>query len=66
MWPKSNVEFWKNKIESNVARDKRNYAILKNEGWNVLVVWECEIKSNVEETMKRTISLIKTSRIDSK
>lgn len=66
VWPKSNVEFWKNKIESNVARDKRNYAILKDEGWNVLVVWECEIKSNVEETMKRTISLIKTSRIDSK
>ena len=40
VWPKSNVEFWKNKIESNVARDKRNYAILKDEGWNVLVVWE--------------------------
>ena len=42
--PKSNVEFWKEKIERNVARDVRNEAELKALGWRVVRVWECEIK----------------------
>lgn len=43
--PKSNVEFWKEKIERNVARDVRNEAELKALGWRVIRVWECEIKT---------------------
>lgn len=43
--PKSNVEFWKEKIERNVARDVRNEADLKALGWRVIRVWECEIKT---------------------
>lgn len=43
--PKSNVEFWKEKIERNVARDARNEAELKVLGWRVIRVWECEIKT---------------------
>lgn len=43
--PKSNVEFWKEKIERNVARDTRNEAELKALGWRVIRVWECEIKT---------------------
>ena len=43
--PKSNVEFWKEKIERNVARDVRNEAELKALGWRVVRVWECEIKT---------------------
>jgi len=41
--PKSNFEYWKNKIQKNVNRDRKNISLLFNEGWNVLVVWECEI-----------------------
>jgi len=41
--PKSNFEYWENKILKNVTRDKKNISLLFNEGWNVLVVWECEI-----------------------
>lgn len=41
--PKSNFEYWKNKIRKNVKRDKKNISLLLNEGWNVLVIWECEI-----------------------
>ena len=41
--PKSNVEFWEEKIERNVARDFRNEAELKALGWRVVRVWECEI-----------------------
>ncbi len=43
--PKSNVEFWKEKIERNVARDVRNEAELKALGWHIIRVWECEIKT---------------------
>lgn len=42
--PKSNVDFWKEKIERNVARDARNESELKALSWRVIRVWECEIK----------------------
>ncbi len=42
--PKSNVEFWKEKIERNIARDLRNEEELKALGWRVIRVWECDIK----------------------
>lgn len=42
--PKSNVEFWETKLTGNAERDKRNEAALENRGWNILSVWECQIK----------------------
>lgn len=39
--PKTNAEFWQNKRQSNVDRDKRNLKKLKDEGWQTLVIWEC-------------------------
>lgn len=42
--PKSNTEFWKSKIESNRARDERNIHQLKELGWRVMIVWECELR----------------------
>lgn len=42
--PKSNVEFWKTKIERNVARDIHNEEELTVLGWRVLRVWECDIR----------------------
>ena len=44
VWPKSNVEFWRQKIKSNISRDQRKQAQLREMGWNVLVVWECELR----------------------
>ena len=42
--PKSNIEFWKEKIDRNIARDIRNEEELKSLGWHVIRVWECDIK----------------------
>lgn len=42
--PKSNVEFWENKIRNNKARDARNDEQLKALGWSVMRVWECDIR----------------------
>lgn len=44
VWPKSNVEFWRQKIETNISRDQRKGTQLRDMGWNVLVVWECELR----------------------
>ena len=42
--PKSNTDYWKPKLERNVERDKQHIDALANDGWDVLVVWECETK----------------------
>lgn len=39
--PKTNVEFWREKINANVERDRRNLAMLEADGWRVCRVWEC-------------------------
>lgn len=50
--PKTNTEFWKDKIQSNQERDKEGYVKLKEQGWKVIVVWECELtKQRFDETM---------------
>lgn len=44
VWPKSNAEFWRQKIETNISRDRRKEAQLRDMGWNVMIVWECELR----------------------
>lgn len=44
VWPKNNAEFWRQKIETNISRDQRKEAQLRDMGWNVLIVWECELR----------------------
>ncbi len=43
--PKQNLDFWKEKLARNIERDKQVDKELKHLGWNVLTIWECEIKS---------------------
>ena len=60
VWPKSNEEFWKNKIEANIARDQKKTKSLKGLGWKVIVVWECELKrTNRETALNRILIEIK-------
>ena len=60
--PETNAEFWKKKFDCNRERDKQNYKKLQDDGWNVIIVWECEIRHNdrnkrletlVEEIMRQ-------------
>lgn len=50
--PKTNAEFWQNKIQANVKRDKANQIDLAKLGWQALVVWECNIKKDVRAVLK--------------
>ena len=44
--PKSNVEFWQEKISRTIMRDNEAYDKLADSGWNVLTIWECQLKKN--------------------
>lgn len=50
VWPKSNTEFWRKKIEANMERDKRKKSQLEDMGWTVLTVWECELRPKERQT----------------
>ena len=60
--PKSNQSYWTPKIEGNIARDKKNQDALKKLGWIVYVIWECELKYNLEHTLNKLLAhLTRTS-----
>ena len=44
VWPKTRAAFWREKIEANVARDRKARAALRRAGWRTMVVWECELR----------------------
>ena len=58
--PKSNTEFWQKKFQYNTDRDERNYQKLKELGWRVLIVWECEIRhGDAEKRLEQLAQEIK-------
>lgn len=61
--PKSNIEFWKEKIERNIERDRESMQALHNLGWKVIRVWECELrnKANREEALNKIYTSITSS-----
>lgn len=56
---KTRTEFWKNKIEDNVLRDKRNENKLREMRWNVIRLWECEIEPRKKNSQIREETLTK-------
>lgn len=47
--PKSNTDYWDEKIRRNVERDVSTYKKLSELGWNIIIVWECELKKGKRE-----------------
>lgn len=56
--PKTRVGFWEEKFKKNKSRDKRNIDFHRSSGWNVIVVWECEIIRKEEETLNGLLEQI--------
>lgn len=58
--PSSNLDYWVTKIEKNIERDNRKINELEKLGWNVVVIWQCEIKAlkNREIRFSKLISEI--------
>lgn len=46
--PKTHADFWQQKRMSNVGRDEKNLGELEKLGWEVLVIWECQVREGAE------------------
>lgn len=58
--PKTRTEWWMNKITGNQQNDIKNRAILKQDGWNVIDVFECELKKDkITTTINQLIKDLK-------
>lgn len=55
--PKSRLDYWEPKFAANVARDARNQAELRAEGWRFMVVWECELH-DIERLTRRIVRFL--------
>lgn len=47
--PKSNVDFWEQKLTGNKERDRLVKAELESQGWRVIIVWECQLKKEFRD-----------------
>jgi len=57
--PKSNSEYWVNKINRNIERDRGNVIELERLGWRVFIIWECELtKKKSESTLFKLVDNI--------
>lgn len=59
VWPTSNTEYWKKKINGNVERDGANHKLLEETGWKVITIWECELKKDrAQETLDALVKAL--------
>lgn len=59
--PKSRLEFWRPKLEGNRARDALKRAQLRAQGWDVMVVWECQLR-DFDELLARIETFLNEER----
>lgn len=53
--PSSHQEFWQKKFTANVKNDQKNHKLLTESGWNVILLWECEIEHDFVNLMTNLI-----------
>ena len=57
--PKTRTEWWLNKIDGNKKKDTENIAQLDRQGWQVIIIWECELTpDNRENTIKSLVDVL--------
>ncbi|MDZ7269969.1 MAG: very short patch repair endonuclease [candidate division KSB1 bacterium] len=61
--PRNNRAFWKRKLDSNKARDRRVNRILRQKGWKVIRVWEHEIEKRSKRPCYQIVHALRTRRI---
>ena len=64
VFPKSNINFWKKKLESNRKRDNSNLKKLLEIGWRVIIVWECSLRGKNKLPLEEVIARITNTLIN--
>lgn len=57
--PGTDKERWRTKLEGNRTRDERDQAALRSNGWQVVVVWECELRGDVTMRLDALAGMIR-------
>lgn len=58
--PKTRTEWWINKIDTNRGKDAAAVIKLQDAGWNIITIWECDLKkNNFEQTLNTLITRLK-------
>jgi DNA mismatch endonuclease (patch repair protein) len=60
--PRSNVRYWKAKLERNQARDKEINRAAKKAGWRVIRIWEHYVKKNPEQAINKIMDALKKTK----
>ena len=60
-FPEINADYWQAKFARNKRRDKHAQVSLKREGWRVVTVWECKLKNNPHNVLRRIRSAMKNT-----
>lgn len=61
--PKTNSTFWKNKIENNKERDKKNRITLRRMGWECFNIFECQIENDIQRATSLLLKRLARRRI---
>lgn len=61
--PQSNVDYWNNKIKRNKERDDATNREYKNSGWRVVRIWEHDVKTSLETTIRKLGRIIDSRRV---
>ncbi|MGO4571034.1 very short patch repair endonuclease [Microvirga sp. 2TAF3] len=62
LMPKTRREYWEPKITGNKTRDARNVAALREQGWDVLELWECRIRAEPDLIREELIAFLGPAR----
>ncbi|GAM12155.1 MULTISPECIES: very short patch repair endonuclease [Mesobacillus] len=60
--PKSNIDFWKKKLERNQERDKEHTQFYLQKGWHILRIWEHEIRQDFDKTIEKIATFIEDAK----
>jgi DNA mismatch endonuclease (patch repair protein) len=58
--PKANASFWRAKFRENRKRDEASVARLTADGWAVLTIWECDLRSNFSDAVEQVRAALAT------
>lgn len=58
--PQTRIEFWQAKFDRTVERDQKNYQELERMGWKVYIVWECQIKHQLNDVIDDIVNSFKS------
>lgn len=56
--PRTNMDFWDQKLDRNIQRDRRKARALRQAGWRVITVWECRLKQDPQGQASRVLRIV--------